>query len=140
MLFLVVACAQFGQHEAQNTDYGIMMQNARTYSDHDKLTHYYEDQAKQMKLKAEEKKKALADYEDHSYVYGRQGQDFASHTHANIRYYEQAADEAVKQAGYHRRIAANLMKIESEKQAILPNQKDSQRNKTQLSSDSSNKR
>ena len=138
-LSLLIACAQFGQYETQTTDYRTMMKNARTYSDHKKLVDYYEDQAKEMMLKAEEKKRELADYEDHSYAYGRQGQDFASHTLANIRYYEQAADKAVKQAGFHGKIAADLIKIESEKQTILPSRQDIQRAKSQLNSNSNNK-
>ena len=91
-----------------------------------------------MTLKVEGKKRKLVDYKDHSYVYGRQGQEFASHIVANIRYYEHAADKTVKQASFQREISAGLMKIESEKQAILPNQKNNQKVKTQLSSDFGN--
>ncbi|MDO9312861.1 MAG: hypothetical protein Q7T85_14400 [Nitrosomonas sp.] len=33
----------------------------------------------------------LEEYEEHCYYYGKQGQDFKSHTQVNIRYYEQVA-------------------------------------------------
>ncbi|MEK7708485.1 MAG: hypothetical protein AAB376_01870, partial [Pseudomonadota bacterium] len=96
LLFLLVACAQLGQLEAQNDDGRKLAQNAKTYGDHDKLANYYDDVAKEMAEKAAEKKKVLQHYEDKSQYYGRGGQDFQSHATANLRYYEQAAQEAQK--------------------------------------------
>lgn len=56
LISLLVACAQLGQVEALDTDSRILAQNAKTYSDHDKLATYYDDVAKEMLTKAEEKK------------------------------------------------------------------------------------
>lgn len=78
ILSLLVACAQL---ETQNTDNKIA-HNAKTYSDHDKLANHYDTLAKEMVAKAEEKKESLEEYDDHSYYYGRQGQDFKSHATA----------------------------------------------------------
>ena len=139
MLFLVVACAQFGQHGTQNTENSSMVQNARTHTEHEKLAHYYDDKAKRMILEAEEEKESLQHYEDHSYTYGKSGQDLTSHTKANIRYYEEAASEAVRQADFHRKIAADLMKQESEMQAIKPIQPDNRTIKAKLNSGSTNR-
>lgn len=135
MLSLLPACAQFGQQEAQSNG----GKNAITYSDHEKLANYYADQAKEMAVKAEEKKKALSHYENRSNRYGRRGQDFASHARANVRYYEQAANEAVKQAGFHQKIAADLRKRESAVNVKMPNQQNQQKIKTRMDSGSSNK-
>lgn len=112
LLSLLVACAQLSQLEAQNEDGRRLAQNAKTYSDHDKLANYYDDVAKEMVTKIAEKKKALQHYEDKSHHYGRRGQDFQSHATANLRYYEQAAKEAQKQAHFHRKIAAELLQRE----------------------------
>ena len=85
------------QLATQNADNMKIVQNAKTYSDHDNLASHYDNLAKEMVAKVEEKKISLEDYDDHSYYYGRQGQDFKSHTLANIRYYEEAAQEALQQ-------------------------------------------
>jgi CHASE2 domain-containing sensor protein len=122
LLSLLVACAQLGHIEAQNDDSRKLAQNAKTYSDHDKLANYYDDAAKKMATKAAEKKKALQHYEDKSQYYGRGGQDFQSHATANLRYYEQAAQEAQKQAHFHRKIAAELLQREYAKPAEIPDQ------------------
>lgn len=139
MLSLVTACAQFGQQGAQNTDYKNMVQNAHTYSDHEKLAHYYDDQAREMEAKAEEKRRELGDYEGHSYSYGKSGQDLRSHAKANLHYYEEAANEAVRQADFHRKIAAGLLKQESEMQTTNPVQLNNQTIKAKLNPGSTNK-
>ncbi len=133
MFSLLSACAQLGQQEAQNID----ARNAITYIDHEKLANYYADQAKEMAAKAEEKKQVLIQYENHSNKYGRRGLDIASHAQANIRYYEQATNEAVKQAGFHQKIAADLRKRESAVNAEKPNQQEQQRIKSRINSSSS---
>lgn len=122
LLSLLVACAQLSQLEVQDTGSRKLAQNAKTFSDHDKLANYYDDMAKEMATKAEEKKKALQHYEDKSQYYGRGGQDFQSHATANLRYYQQAADEAQKQAHFHRKIAAELLQREHAKPAAVPGQ------------------
>lgn len=129
LLSLLAACAQLGQLEAQN---------AKTYGDHDKLANYYDDVAKEMATKAAEKKKDLQHYEDKSQYYGRGGQDFQSHATANLRYYEQAAQEAQKQAHFHRKVAAELLQREYAKPAEIPSQKDNRTIKTKKNSHSKN--
>ncbi len=134
ILSLLVACAQL---ETQNTDNKIA-HNAKTYSDHDKLANHYDTLAKEMVAKAEEKKESLEEYDDHSYYYGRQGQDFKSHATANIRYYEEAAGEALKQATFHRKVAADLLKREYANSTDTPDQQGNQKIKARLNSDSNN--
>ena len=63
LLSLLVACAQLGQLEAQDTDIRKMAQNAETYGDHTKLSNYYDNLAKEMVAKVAEKKESLEEYE-----------------------------------------------------------------------------
>lgn len=132
MLSLLVACAQLGQLESQDTDSSKMVQNAKTPSDHTNLSNYYDNLAKEMVAKAAEKMESLEEYEEHSYYYGRQGQDFKSHTQANIRYYEQAASDATKQAELHRRIAAELLRRDYAKSGEMSDQQDNRKIKAKL--------
>ena len=88
-----------------------------------------------MIAKAQENKESLEEYDVHSYYYGRQGQDFESHTTANIRYYEVAAEEASQQANYHRKVAAELLKHEY---AQSDKASGNQKIKAKLNSDSNN--
>ena len=136
ILSLVAGCAGVGPLEAQNADSKKMIQNAKTYSDHNNLANYYDNLAKEMVVKAEEKKESLEEYDDHSHYYGRQGQDFKSHTTANIRYYEGAAEEALQQANFHRKVAAELLKREYAKPAETPDHQGNQKMKAKLNSDS----
>ena len=106
MLSLLISCAQMGPIATQVADDRKATSNAKTHSEHNKLANYYDNLAKEMSAKVEEKKESLADYNEHSYYYGRQGQ---SHTRANIRYYEQAVEDSVQQANFHRKIAAELL-------------------------------
>ena len=55
MLFLLVVCAQLGQLEIQDTDSRKLEQNVRTHSDHNNLSNYYDNLAKEMAEKAAEK-------------------------------------------------------------------------------------
>lgn len=136
ILSQLVACAPLSQLETQTVSDKEILQNAKTYSDHNKLANHYDSVAKEMTTKAEEKRESLEEYNEHSHYYGRQGQDFKSHTVANIRYYEQAAQEATKQADYHRAIAAELLKQEYAKPAETPDQQ--MNRKAKLNSDSGN--
>jgi len=138
MFSLLVACAQLGQLETHDTDSRKMIQNAKTYSDHNNLSNYYDKLAKEMTAKAAEKMESLEEYEEHSYYYGRQGQDFKSHTQANIRYYEQAAFDAVKQAEFHQKIAAELLQRDYAKSMEMPDQQSNRKIKARLNSGSEN--
>lgn len=138
LLSLLVACAQLGQPGAQDTDSKKLAQNAKTHSDHDKLANYYDDVAKEMATKAAEKKKDLEHYEDNSQYYGRGGLDFQSHATANLRYYEQAAQEAQKQAHFHRKIATELLQREYAKPAEIPGQQGNRTIKTKKNTNANN--
>jgi hypothetical protein len=110
-LSLIAACAQVSPHEAvQNTNIRKATQNARTRSDHDALTKYFEDAAKEMQTKAEEQKHLLEHYEEKGYLYGRQAQDLKSHTAALLRKYEASAEENIKEAAAHRQMALERAK------------------------------
>ncbi len=105
-LGLLAACAQISPQEAvQNTQVRKATQNARARGDHDALSKYFEDTAREMRVKAEEQSKLLEYYEEKSYLYGRQAQDLKSHTAAMVRKYEANAEENVRQAALHRQMA-----------------------------------
>ena len=105
-LGLLAACAQMTPLEAvQNTNVRKAAQNARTRSDHDTLTKYFEDKAKEMHSKGEAQKKLLEHYEQKSYLYGRQAQDLESHTSALVRKYEEIERASIKEAAAHRQMA-----------------------------------
>ncbi|HEY6043959.1 MAG TPA: hypothetical protein VIU43_03580 [Nitrosospira sp.] len=106
---LLAACAQMSPHEAvQNPTIRKAAQNARTRSDHDVLTRYFEGAAKEMQTKAAEQKQLLEHYEEKGYLYGRQAQDLKSHTAALVRKYEETAEENMKEATLHRRMASEM--------------------------------
>ncbi|PSJ16856.1 hypothetical protein [Nitrosomonas supralitoralis] len=71
-------------------------------SNHTALAEYYEIIAKETEAKLQQNKAALEEYEMHPYYYGRQGQDFRSHTVANIREYEAVLEESMNNAELHR--------------------------------------
>jgi hypothetical protein len=52
---ILIFFVQMGSAEAQNTDIEIV-QNARTHGDHDNLSNYYDNLAKELVAKAEEKR------------------------------------------------------------------------------------
>jgi Skp family chaperone for outer membrane proteins len=82
--------------------------NATTRSDHEAVAKYYEDAATQMQAKVKEQKELLEQYQDKSYLYGRQAQDLQSHTEALVRNYEQAATTNIQEAALHRQMASKL--------------------------------
>ncbi|SEO62815.1 hypothetical protein [Nitrosovibrio sp. Nv6] len=131
-LSLLAACAQVSPHEAvHNTNVRKAAQNARTRSDHDALTKYFEDAAREMQTKAEEQKHLLEHYEEKGYLYGRQAQDLKSHTAALLRKYEANAEENIKEAAIHRQMAQEQAKrdfaahqghiVDAAKQRSTPN-------------------
>ena len=84
------------------------VQNARTRSDHEAIAKYYENAAAQMQAKVKEEKELLKQYEDKSYLYGRQAQDLQSHTAALIRRHEQTVAADIQEAALHRQMASKL--------------------------------
>lgn len=111
MLGLLASCAQMSPFETENADTLRAAQNARTYADHDGLVKQYENAAKEMRVKAEEQNKLLEHYEDKSYLYGRRAQDLQAHTSALVRRYRQFAEENIRQAAYHQKIASELGQV-----------------------------
>jgi hypothetical protein len=108
---VLASCAQMSPHEAvQNPTIRKAAQTARTRSDHDALSRYFEGAAKEMQTKAAEQKKLLEHYEEKGYLYGRQAQDLKSHTAALVRKYEETAEENIKEATIHRKMATEMAK------------------------------
>jgi hypothetical protein len=105
-LGFLASCAQMSPYDAvQNPTIRKAAQSARTRSDHDALTRFFEDAASEMQAKAEEQKKLLMHYEEKSYLYGREAQDLISHTTALVRKYGETAQENRKEAAAHRQMA-----------------------------------
>jgi hypothetical protein len=96
-LTVLAACAQMGSSVAKPT--GI------SSNDHGALVKYYEGVAKDAKLRLQENKKILQEYEAHPYYFGRQGLDAQSHAAANVRAYEKAIRESLIFADFHRKMA-----------------------------------
>jgi len=75
-------------------------------NDHEALAKHYESLVEEAKVRLQENKKVLEEYEDHPYYYGRQGQDVRSHASANIREYEKTLKENLANVDVHRKMAA----------------------------------
>ena len=84
------------------------IQNATTRSDHEAVAKYYENAATQMQAKVKEEKELLEEYENKSYLYGRQAQDLQSHTAALIRRHEQTVAADMQEAALHHQMASKL--------------------------------
>ena len=78
---------------------------AKTKFDHIKLAEYYENEANVLKEKAEEQRKLLEEYKNHSEHYGREGQNFESHHEALLREYTKAAERNSEMAVSHRNLS-----------------------------------
>lgn len=81
---------------------------AKTKFDHIGLAELYEKEAKEMNAKAEEQKKLLDEYKNHSEYYGREGQDFQLHHEALLRKYAKAAERNMEMAASHREMAERV--------------------------------
>ncbi|EGW20299.1 hypothetical protein [Methylobacter tundripaludum] len=98
---LVSACAEMNPHPM---DMNLAVQNASSKADHEALAKHYEEAAEEMRLKAEEHKKLLSQYQSKSYLYGRQAEDFKAHCERLIDVYEKAAEENLSMAKMHRQM------------------------------------
>ncbi|MDV6345698.1 hypothetical protein [Nitrosomonas sp. Is37] len=113
MLGFLVGCAQTGPiGGVHSNEFYSGKLRATDPSNHDAVAKHYEDAANEMKAKLQTQKKLLKEYESHSYYYGRGGQDIRSHTTANIRMYENAIKENMKEAVLHRKMARDQEKQE----------------------------
>ena len=129
VLFALSACAQL---DMANVEHEEMVRSAKTHADHDKLANYYANLAREAEAKLKENKGILDEYEAHAHYYGKQGLDLQSHTQGNIRYYEQTIRNAAKQADFHRKVAADLLKNNVAMPTETPGQQDDLRIKAKL--------
>jgi hypothetical protein len=104
-------CAQISplarnhSNEIRNVELGSIDSN-----DHRTVAKHYEDVAKEMKAKLEVQQELLQKYEEHTYYYGRKGQDLEAHTLANIRHLENSIKENMNEAAIHQRMAQDQQK------------------------------
>lgn len=109
LLGFLSGCAQMSPTGiAQSNGLHNAEQHVIDPNNHKEVAKHYEDVAREMRAKLRTQKKLLSDYEGHSYYYGRRGQDFQSHTRANIRHYEKSVEENLKEAAIHRKMAQDL--------------------------------
>ena len=87
-------------------DMANAIRNAKTSVDHNVLAKHYEEAAQEMRLKVEEHKKTLEEYETHPYYYGKRAQDLKAHCRSLISSYEQVAEANMSMAKVHRQMAA----------------------------------
>ena len=105
LTFLVSSVCIAAESEEINE---IAEAKAKTKFDHIGLAVYYEKEAKEMSAKAEEQKKLLEEYRNHSEYYGREGQDFESHHEALLRKYTKSAERNSEMAASHRKMAERV--------------------------------
>jgi hypothetical protein len=99
---LIASCAPNAYGEAAN--------QATPSEYHIAKAKYYEEMAKNLRIKAKEQEQLLEHYEDKSYLYGKRAQDLQAHTWALIRKYERASMKSLNKAADHRRISSELEK------------------------------
>ena len=97
VLSMLISCAQMSPSVSAPT--GIAK------NDHTSLVKYYEGVANDAKVRLQENKKVLQEYEAHPYYFGRQGLEVRSHAAANIRAYEKTLKESLVFADFHRTMA-----------------------------------
>lgn len=83
-------------------------QSAATPRDHELVAKHYDKVPVQAQAKVKEQKELLKQYQNKSYLYGRQAQDLQSHTEALIRDYEQKVTATLREAAMHRQMASRL--------------------------------
>jgi hypothetical protein len=100
----LASCAQLTSYDAvQDSGVRKAVQNARTSSDHLALAKYFENAAEEMRIKAEEQKKLLEQYEK-EHLYGWQRHNLESHTSALIHKYQQAIRSNMEESVCHRQL------------------------------------
>jgi Na+/phosphate symporter len=104
----LLSSAAFAVQPIDTPEIRASAQNATTASDHEAVAKHYETVGAQVQAKLKEQKELLEQYQNKSYLYGRQAQDLQSHTEALIRDYEQTVAATVEEAATHRRIASKL--------------------------------
>lgn len=102
--------------EVEGFDVDAASRNAATRSDHEAVARYYDNAAVETQAKAYEQKRLLEQYENKSYLYGREAQDMLAHTYALARKYEKEAQANTREAALHRQIASQI-----EENDFIPN-------------------
>ncbi|PTN12140.1 hypothetical protein [Nitrosomonas aestuarii] len=88
----------------QNTQVNSTAIKTAGNTDHQKLAHYYEDQAKEMQAKIQEQVEAFNHKPSTSFL-GRNGQRIKKHVVFKIHEFEKAAAENLQKAAYHNKMA-----------------------------------
>jgi hypothetical protein len=94
--------------EVEGFDVDAASRNAVTRSDHEAVARYYDNAAVETQAKAHEQKRLLEQYENKSYLYGRESQDMLAHTYALARKYEKEAQANTREAALHRQMASQI--------------------------------
>ncbi len=89
-------------------DMTAAIQSAKTKADHETLATHYEEAAKDAETKVAEHKKLLNDYKQHSYLYGKQGEQFVEHCESLISSYKKAVDANLAMAKMHHQLANDV--------------------------------
>ena len=110
-----VGPASAADRVVDTTDIRAPGRKIATREDHEMVAAYYDNAAREAQAKLEEQKQLLEQYENKSYLYGRQAQDLQSHADALIRKLEHTVDENVKHAALHRQMARQLPDPNSQK-------------------------
>ena len=98
-LGLLASCAQITpSRSCSKYQYCKAFQNARTCSDHEALTKYFEGARQGDAYKGRGAKKILEHSEQKSNLYDRQAQDLKSHAWALARKYEETAEANIKES------------------------------------------
>jgi hypothetical protein len=94
--------------EVEGFDVDAASRNAVTRSDHEAVARYYDNAAVETQAKAHEQKRLLEQYENKSYLYGREAQDMLAHAYALARTYEKEAQANTREAALHRQMASQI--------------------------------
>ena len=95
--------------EVEGFDVDAASRNAVTRSDHEAVARYYDNAAIETQAKAHEQKRLLEQYENKSYLYGREAQDMLAHTYALARKYEKETQATnIREAALHRQMASQI--------------------------------
>ena len=106
LMAAVIGVASSCSIDPHRMDMSQAVQSAKSSGEHEALARHYEDAAKDMRAKADEHRKLLAQYQAKKDLYRKQAQDLINHCQGLIRVYEQAAVDNLAMAKSHREIAA----------------------------------
>ncbi len=95
----------------QNLEFNPEAMNGNTVANHVELATHYEKHADELYAKIEEQIEALS-HKPKSSFFGKNGQHIKKHVEYKIHEFEKEAEDSLKKAAYHKRIA--------EEQSIRP--------------------